>query len=255
MAMKRKVVGRAWEKRDARGIVVEEIHFPDVNRSAKDVDVIEDFAGLNPPLDILEVACGIGRYTIEFAKRGYRVVAIDIDKRFLDEAERAARDANVTVEFRLQSASELPEKARFDFVLAYWHVIGFMADEERKRHFAAISAALKPGCSFLYVFQGPRLVAARKGQTVAPVRNWTEKEGKFILIERSVQDGVPREYSIIIDTEAAEIVEYREQKSALGYQDVLDHLKGAGFQSVRGYKDFAKTPATPEEFSIFVCQK
>jgi len=24
---------------------------------------------------------------------------------------------------------------------------------------------------------------------------------------------------------------------------------------VKGYKDFAKNPATPEEFSIFVCQK
>ena len=37
--------------------------------------------------------------------------------------------------------------------------------------------------------------------------------------------------------------------------DVLDYLQGAGFKSVKAYKDFAKNPATPEEFSIFVCQK
>jgi hypothetical protein len=36
---------------------------------------------------------------------------------------------------------------------------------------------------------------------------------------------------------------------------VFDYLQGAGFTSVKGYKDFAKSPATPEEFSIFVCQK
>jgi len=255
MAMKRTVVKRAWDKKDAQEIVAEGIRFPDANASAKDVDVMEDFVGLNPPLDILEVACGIGRYATEFAKRGYRVVAIDLAKQLLDQAERAAQDVNVAVEFRLQSASELTEKGHFDFILAYWHVIGFMTDEERKRHFSAIHSALKPGCSFLYVFQGPRVVPGRKGETVAPVRNWTEKDGKFILTERSVQDGVPEEYSVVIDTETAGIVEYREQKGALGYKDVLDHLKAAGFKSVRAYKDFTKNPATAEEFSIFVCQK
>ena len=81
MAMKRRVLGRAWEKRDAREIVAEEIRFPDADRSAKDVDMIEDFAGLNPPLDILDVGCGVGRHAIEFAERGDRAVAIDIDKR------------------------------------------------------------------------------------------------------------------------------------------------------------------------------
>jgi len=255
MAMKRTVVRRAWERKDGQEIVAEDIRFPDVNRSAKDVDVMEDFVGMNPPLDVLEVACGIGRYAIEFAKRGYRVVAIDVAKQLLDQAERAAQDVNVAVEFRLQSASELTEKGHFDFILAHWHVIGFMAHEEIKKHFSSIQAALKPGCSFLYVFQGPRMVPSRKGETVAPVRNWTEKDKKFILTERSVQDGVPEEYSIVIDTETAEIIEYREQKGALGYNDVLNHLKGAGFKSVKGYKDFAKSPATPEEFSIFVCQK
>jgi len=255
MAMKRKVVGRAWEKRDAREIVGEDIRFPDANRSAKDVDVFEDFVGLNPPLDVLEVACGIGRYSIEFAKRGYRVVAIDTDQRFLDQAGRDARDANVAVEFRTQLAAELTEKGHFDFVLAHWHVIGFMTSVEIKKHFSAIQTALRPGCSFLYVFQGPRMVPSRKGETVAPVRNWTENDGKFILTERSVQDGIPDEYSIVIDTEAGEIIEYRERKGALGYTDVLNHLKSAGFTLVKGYKDFAKNPATPEEFAIFVCQK
>jgi cyclopropane fatty-acyl-phospholipid synthase-like methyltransferase len=255
MAMKRTVVRRAWEKKDGQEIVAAEIRFPDANRSAKDVDVIEDFVGLNPPLDILEISCGIGRSAIEFAKRGYRVVATETDKRFLDLAEQAAREANVAVEFRLQSAADVTENGHFDFVLAHWYVMGFLARDEIRRHLSAICAALKPGCSFLYMFQGPRMVPSGTGETVAPVRNWTEKDGKFILTERSVQAGIPNEYSIVIDVEAGEIVEYREQKVALGYADVLNYLKSAGFKLVKGYRDFAKTPATSEEFSIFVCQK
>ena len=99
------------------------------------------------------------------------------------------------------------------------------------------------------------MVPSRKGETVQPVRSWTEKDGKLILTEKSIQDGVRDEYCIVIDTEAAEIVEYREHQRALGYKEVLDYLQGAGFTSVKAYKDFGKNPATPEEFSIFVCQK
>ena len=255
MAMKRTLVGRAWGHGGDRDVVAEETRFPDANRSAKDVDAMEDFVGLNPPLDILEIACGTGCYAIEFAKRGYRVVAIEDDKRLLDQAEQAARAADVAVDFRLQSAAELTEKGHFDFILAHWYVIGFMSSDEIKRQLSAIWTALKPGCSFLYVFQGPRMVPSGKGENVAPVRDWTEADGKFILTERSVQAGIPDEYSIVVDTEVGEIVEYRERKVALGYTDILNHLKSAGFTLVRGYNDFAKKPATPEEFSIFVCQK
>lgn len=134
-------------------------------------------------------------------------------------------------------------------------MIGFLTSDEIKRQLAAICTALKPGCSFLYVFQGPRTVPSGNGETVAPVRDWMEKAGQFILTERSVRAGIPDEYAIVIDTEAGEIVEYRERKVALGYADVVNYLTGAGFTLVKGYRDFARTPATPEAFSIFVCQK
>ncbi len=231
------------------------MRFPDVNRSAKDVDTIEDFVGLNPPPDILEISCGVGSYAIEFARRGYRVVALEPEGRFLERAAQAAREANVAVDFRTQTAADLADRGHFDFVLAHWYVIGFLTSDEIKRQLAAIRAALKPGCSFLYVFQGPRTVPSGKGETVAPVRDWIEKDGQFILTERSVQAGIPDEYAIVIDTEAGEIVEYRERKVALGYADVVNYLTGAGFTLVKGYRDFARTPATPEAFSIFVCQK
>jgi len=255
MAMKRKVVRFAWEDEDAQEGFATLVPFPDAQASAKEVDVIQEFVGLNPPLDVLDVGCGIGRHAIEFAKRGYRVVAIDVARRFLDQAKEAAQQENVAVEFRLQPASQLAEKTHFDFVLAYWHTIGFMTDEEVKRHLSAIHAAMKPGCSFLYVFQGPRMVPGREKETAKPVRSWTEKDGKFILTEKSIQDGVRDEYCVVIDTATAEIVEYREHQRALGCKEVLEYLHGAGFMSVKAYKDFARNPATPEEFSIFLCQK
>ena len=157
-----------------------------------------------------------------------------------------------SVEFRFQRASELTETKAYDFALAYWHTIGFMTHDEIEQHFSAVCTALKPGASFLYVFQGPRLVPGNEGK---PYRNWKEQNGRFILTEKSVQDGFRDENCIVIDTNTGEVVEYREHQRALAFEDVTEYLSSAGFSRVEAYKDFEKAPATPEEFSIFLCEK
>ena len=68
--MKRKKVNFTWENEDAQAVFSELVPFPDVQISAKDVDAIENFVGLKPPLVILDVGCGNGRHAIELAKRG-----------------------------------------------------------------------------------------------------------------------------------------------------------------------------------------
>ena len=46
---------------------------------------------------VLDAGCGIGRHSIELAKRGYEVVGFDISPLYLEEARRAADAAGVTV--------------------------------------------------------------------------------------------------------------------------------------------------------------
>jgi hypothetical protein len=178
-----------------------------------------------------------------------------VAKRYLEQAREAARKAGAAVEFRLQRASELREQEVFDFVLAYWHTIGFMLEEEIHRHFAAICAALRPGGTFLYVFQGPRLIPGQEGVDAQPVRDWKEQDGKFILSEKRIRDGYRDEYSVVIDTHAGEVVEYREHQKAMAYADVLRYLRGAGFASVEAYRDFERNSASAEAFYIFACKR
>jgi len=65
---------------------------------------------LTPPLQVLDIGCGNGRHAIELARRGYRVVGIDVATQFLEKAKRAAEKSCVSVEFRQQRASELGEE-------------------------------------------------------------------------------------------------------------------------------------------------
>src|SRR5260221_7397314 len=65
------------------------------------LDVLQPAAGS----DILDMGCGTGRHAIELAKRGYLVTGVDISRGMLAEAGRAAREADVGVEWILADAS------------------------------------------------------------------------------------------------------------------------------------------------------
>src|SRR6202167_3984725 len=67
---------------------------------------------------VLEVAPGPGFLSIELAKRGLQVRAVDISKTFVEIAQRNAASEGVQARFELGNAAALPvEDASVDFVV------------------------------------------------------------------------------------------------------------------------------------------
>lgn len=128
--LKRRHIAWSWEDPDAQAAFVEWVGFPDKEATAREVDEIERLLKLPRTERVLDVGCGNGRHAVELARRGYRVVGIDVAEAYLREAEQDAGRAGVSVEFRLERASKIAETACYDTVAAINHTLGFMDDTE-----------------------------------------------------------------------------------------------------------------------------
>jgi tRNA (mo5U34)-methyltransferase len=68
---------------------------------------------------VLDIGCNAGFYSLEMKKRGAsRVVAVDTDDRYLDQARFAASVQEADIEFRRMSVYEVPQlRETFDLVI------------------------------------------------------------------------------------------------------------------------------------------
>jgi ubiquinone/menaquinone biosynthesis C-methylase UbiE len=76
-------------------------------------------AGVQPGMDVLDVACGTGNATLPAAKTGARVTGLDFAPGLLDIARERAADAMVEIDFVEGDAQKLPfDDSSFDRVVS-----------------------------------------------------------------------------------------------------------------------------------------
>ena len=251
--MKHKTVYWKWEDPDAQKSFVQWQGFPDQQVTKEEVDNIIALTGITDlSLKILDLGCGTGRHSIEFANRGYNVVGIDVAETYLSEAKSKAKELNLNINFRLQRGSDLKEKEVFDFILAYYHTLGFMSCGELDLHFRNIYDALNSKGLFFLRTAGPQFIPGRDFKNI---KNWAENNNKFILSEKYFDNGYRVEKCIEIDTINDEIIEYIEKQKAFSFEEVKNILKKSGFKKLKCYKDLSGKAANPQEFGIYVSFK
>src|SRR4051812_26924195 len=76
-------------------------------------------AGIEPGMEVLDVACGTGNATLPAARAGARVIGLDFAAGLLDIARERAADAMVEIDFVEGDAQAMPfEDASFDAVVS-----------------------------------------------------------------------------------------------------------------------------------------
>ena len=112
-------------------------------RISKSGELVVERAGVEPGMDLLDVACGTGNATIPAAKAGARVTGLDFAPRLLEIARERCADAMVEIDFVEGDAQEMPfENASFDRVVS---VFGHMFAPDHERTAAEMRRVLRPG--------------------------------------------------------------------------------------------------------------
>ena len=121
---------------------------------------------------VLDVGCNGGFYSIEMKRRGAaKVVGIDSDARYLEQARFAAAVAGCDIEFREMSVYDLPSLGQtFDVVL-------FMGVLYHLRHpLLALDILREFVCGDMLVFQSMLRGSAQSGEVAPDYHFWQKQQ-------------------------------------------------------------------------------
>ena len=100
---------------------------------------------------LLDLACGTGTLSIEFAKRGYDVIGVDCSVGMLSEARRKCAEAGHNILLLCQNAAELDLYGTIDFaVCALDSINHFSGADEVQTAFDKVSLFMNKGGAFVF---------------------------------------------------------------------------------------------------------
>ena len=100
-----------------------------------------------PGTEVLDLGCGIGRWSRLLARRGAHVVAVDVAQSMIDEARRRSTREGVDhrIDYRVADLRTLDLGRTFDLVLAVTVLQHILDDDEFARAAANVARHLAPG--------------------------------------------------------------------------------------------------------------
>jgi 2-polyprenyl-6-hydroxyphenyl methylase/3-demethylubiquinone-9 3-methyltransferase len=132
-------------------------------------DVVLRVRGAGGPLSVADIGCGAGTQCLLWAKRGHRVVGLDVNEPLIEVARQRARAESCDVRFELGSATQLPwDPGSFDVCLVP-ELLEHVEDwESCLREFARV---LRPG-GILYVSTTNKLCPLQQEYEL-PLYSWS----------------------------------------------------------------------------------
>ena len=138
-----------WYETFFEGIVLDmwrEAMPPEHTRA--EVDFLVRELKLEPGAAVLDVPCGLGRHSLELARRGMKMTGVDLSKESIQEARASAASGHLAAEFVRADMRDLPWEGAFDAAYCFGNSFGYLGPEGSRTFLAAVSRTLKPGASF-----------------------------------------------------------------------------------------------------------
>lgn len=193
---------------------------------------------LKPGSRVLDLCCGIGRHSLELARRGFKVTGVDRSAHFLREARRQAKAGQLDVEFIRTDMRRFVRANAFDAAINMFTSFGYFAKPEDDARVAAhVYRSLARGGGFLIDTQGKESLARRFEPS-----GWYEKEGYTVLEDRKVMpdwSGIENHWILF---KGGRRWDFRFKLRLYSATELRRLLREAGFRSVDVFGDLDGAP-------------
>jgi SAM-dependent methyltransferase len=198
------------------------------------VEQVLALAAFEPPIRVLDLPCGIGRHTLEFARLGCRVTAVDRTQVYLDMAAQRADELGLNIELVREDMRVFQRPESFDLAVNLYTSFGYFEDpDEDQRVIDNFYVSLRPGGVLVMDMAGKEVIAR-----IFQARDWRELEdGTLILEERRTSADWTWFSNRWIVIREGERRDYPFSHRIYGASDLRRVLENAGFEPIRIYGD------------------
>jgi SAM-dependent methyltransferase len=210
-----------------------------IEAAPQEVEQVISMLRIEPGARVLDMCCGIGRHSLEFARLGYAVTGVDRTAAYLQTARQAAAAEGLEVEWVLADAREFVRPEAFDHAINLYTSFGYFEEPAEDRLMAEnIFRSLRAGGSLMMDLMGKERLAR-----IFIPRSWEQlPDGSLFLQERTIKDDWTW-----IEVRWILIEDGQQQEFALGHRlydgaGLRALLLDAGFEMVDLYGDMAGAP-------------
>ncbi len=153
-----------------------------IAEASREVEEIINLLEIRQDSKILDLGCGVGRHSLELARRGFQVTGVDRTKFYLAKASKQAKTKGLEIEFVNEDMRSFRRSTEFDVAINFFTTFGYFDDPgDDDRVIENVLASLKPGGKFLLEMLGKEILGR-----IFREKDWTEIDDTVVLEERKI---------------------------------------------------------------------
>jgi SAM-dependent methyltransferase len=102
----------------------------DPAETKKEIEQIISLTGIRPNSKLLDLCCGQGRHSLEFARRGYKVTGVDRTEKYLEYAKRESSGENLSAKFIKDDMRNFRKDNYYNLIIIMYTSFGYFEGRE-----------------------------------------------------------------------------------------------------------------------------
>jgi SAM-dependent methyltransferase len=234
---------RAWYENDRFWQAALPILFPEERRraAAGEVENLLRLAGISEGGAVLDLPCGVGRHSVELARRGFRVTGVDRTRLYLEKAARAAQQAGVRLQLVQEDMRRFCRRGAFALAVNLFTSFGYFEDPlDDRRVLENFRSSLQPGGALVMEMMGKEILAR-----IFRERDWHRVGDWMVLEERRLTRSwswIENRWTLIAAGSGAQRVELDLSHRLYSAAELVGLLESVGFGAVEVFGDLGGSP-------------